>query len=276
MKCTQCGTALTWGVLSCPHCGFRLGAQADQSRAPAAPLEQALFSQRTVIEGRSPQVVSRQPTGTDRTVFECAVSSTARTVFEDQAPGCAKTVFEGQTSSAKTVFEGDVWPVAKTVFEEQSSEHPRILSGQSTPSPNAHENPETAPAAQEQRVSPVQPNAIITGGDGSRSQCRLAGWLVCTEGSLLDRDYRVSFGKNTLGRHPECSILLNDNSVSSTHATIWVGHGKATLVDNHSRNGLIVNDQRIFGPIVLESRARIRVGLLTLCWVPYVSATSVC
>lgn len=40
------------------------------------------------------------------------------------------------------------------------------------------------------------------------------GWLVCTGGSCLGRDFRVCAGRNSLGRGEQNSIRLEDNSVS--------------------------------------------------------------
>ncbi|MGH3436295.1 MAG: FHA domain-containing protein [Sciscionella sp.] len=45
----------------------------------------------------------------------------------------------------------------------------------------------------------------------------------------------------SLGRHPDCDIVLSDVTVSRWHATIRREHGYATLVDGGSLNGTYLN-----------------------------------
>ncbi len=56
--------------------------------------------------------------------------------------------------------------------------------------------------------------------------------------------YLLGQGVYSIGRHPECSIALDDPEVSRRHAAI-VGSGeKFFLVDLRSSNGVFVNDKR--------------------------------
>ena len=50
--------------------------------------------------------------------------------------------------------------------------------------------------------------------DANVSNQPAVGWLVCTGGSCLGRDFRVYAGRNSLGRGENNSIRLEDNSVS--------------------------------------------------------------
>jgi hypothetical protein len=62
-------------------------------------------------------------------------------------------------------------------------------------------------------------------------------------------------GSLTLGRTPACSIVLpDDTKVSRQHARLWVEGDVAVVEDLGSKNGVLVNGERIVG------RAHLRVG----------------
>ena len=67
-------------------------------------------------------------------------------------------------------------------------------------------------------------------------------------------------GETLIGRSTACHITLEDPLVSRTHARITVGDGRANVEDLGSRNGLLVNGERIKGRTELTDGARIRVG----------------
>ena len=185
-----------------------------------------------------------------------------KTVAEDQRP-LARTVAEGRGANfMPTVPEGGR-PSALTVSEHESARS--AFSGEADrEEANCRHTAAAAPAVDSGRGAAT----VFVGEQGEESP-RLAGWLVCTEGSLSGRDFRVSSGKNTLGRHPGATVLLSDTSVSGSHAVLWLDAGRATLVDNNSSNGILVNGERVYGPTVLALHDRVRLGLLTLLWVPF-------
>lgn len=59
-------------------------------------------------------------------------------------------------------------------------------------------------------------------------------------------------GRLVIGRHPDCEIVLDVASVSRQHAALTVTEDEVTIEDLRSRNGTIVNDDRIVGPRRLE------------------------
>jgi hypothetical protein len=62
-------------------------------------------------------------------------------------------------------------------------------------------------------------------------------------------------GSLTLGRTPSCSIVLpDDTKVSRQHARVWVEDDGVMVEDLGSKNGVLVNGERIAG------RARLRAG----------------
>jgi len=67
-------------------------------------------------------------------------------------------------------------------------------------------------------------------------------------------------GETLIGRSTACHITLEDPLVSRTHARITVADDRATVEDLGSRNGLLVNGERIQGVTSLADGSRIRVG----------------
>jgi predicted component of type VI protein secretion system len=53
----------------------------------------------------------------------------------------------------------------------------------------------------------------------------------------------VAAGGITIGRHPECDVVVADPRVSSRHAWLGIVGGKATLRDLKSTNGTFLNTQ---------------------------------
>lgn len=67
-------------------------------------------------------------------------------------------------------------------------------------------------------------------------------------------------GETLIGRSTACHITLEDPLVSRTHARITVTSDSAVAEDLGSRNGLLINGERIQVPTQLTDGARIRVG----------------
>lgn len=67
-------------------------------------------------------------------------------------------------------------------------------------------------------------------------------------------------GETLIGRSTACHITLEDPLVSRTHARITVADDRAMVEDLGSRNGLLVNGERIQGATSLADGSRIRVG----------------
>lgn len=64
----------------------------------------------------------------------------------------------------------------------------------------------------------------------------------------------------TLGRAPSNDVAFSDETVSWQHATVWMERGVVWIRDLGSRNGTLVNGERLSGPRVLADRDRIGVG----------------
>lgn len=79
-------------------------------------------------------------------------------------------------------------------------------------------------------------------------------------GSALQKRHELDASQPTrIGRGNGCQICLSDPLSSRTHVIISYEDGKWTASDADSRNGTLVNDQRI-SSVILKSGDRIRVG----------------
>ncbi len=76
----------------------------------------------------------------------------------------------------------------------------------------------------------------------------------------LGYDVSMPDGEFVIGRGPGCRLCLNDPIVSRRHAIVRVAAGVVTIEDLGSRNGVIVNKQRIEGRRVLVDGDAIVIG----------------
>ena len=76
----------------------------------------------------------------------------------------------------------------------------------------------------------------------------------------LHHDLELSEGQFAVGRNASCQLSLDDPLVSRRHALLTVGDGGVTIEDLQSRNGVIVNGQKISGRVGLSAGDRILIG----------------
>jgi pSer/pThr/pTyr-binding forkhead associated (FHA) protein len=74
------------------------------------------------------------------------------------------------------------------------------------------------------------------------------------------RRYVLATGVNTIGREPQCTVCLNDASVSRGHARITVIDDQAMLEDLQSKNGTQVMGEKIDGPTLLKDGDEVEFG----------------
>ncbi|HZI10305.1 MAG TPA: FHA domain-containing protein [Myxococcus sp.] len=91
--------------------------------------------------------------------------------------------------------------------------------------------------------------------------------LLLLTGPSAGRRYEV-LSDMEVGRSPSCEIPLTDDQVSRKHALISLHEGQVRLKDLGSRNGTLVNGERITGEVVLQPGDRVRVGSTTALFEP--------
>ena len=74
---------------------------------------------------------------------------------------------------------------------------------------------------------------------------RLVGWLVVVDGKEPLKDFRICKTKTILGRSKNCDIILDDEYVSTKHASLRLIDGDFVITDLDSSNGTFVNDKEV-------------------------------
>ena len=86
--------------------------------------------------------------------------------------------------------------------------------------------------------------------------------LVVLGGKHPGQEIAVQGPEFLVGRAPECKLRPNSDMVSRRHCMINLSEGRATIRDLGSRNGTLVNDQKIPGEQELRTGDKIKVGPL--------------
>ncbi|MCS6797076.1 MAG: FHA domain-containing protein [Myxococcota bacterium] len=73
-------------------------------------------------------------------------------------------------------------------------------------------------------------------------------------------DFELPPGEFVIGRSSSCSLAVDDALVSRRHAVLRVGESGVTVEDLGSRNGVLVNGERIEGSRALRHLDRIVIG----------------
>ena len=83
--------------------------------------------------------------------------------------------------------------------------------------------------------------------------------LVVLGGRHPGQEIAVNGPEFLVGRAPECKLRPNSDMVSRRHCMISLSEGRATVRDLGSRNGTIVNDQKIASEHELRTGDKINV-----------------
>ena len=76
------------------------------------------------------------------------------------------------------------------------------------------------------------------------------------------RLHRLQYGINTIGRSGECSIQINDRSISRRHAILTVERERILLKDVGSKNHTFLNKERILGEVEVTPGVPLHFGLI--------------
>jgi DNA-binding NtrC family response regulator len=95
--------------------------------------------------------------------------------------------------------------------------------------------------------------------------------LLLITGVSVGRRYEV-VTEITIGRSPSCEIQIDDDKVSRKHARIFLKEGHARLNDLGSRNGTLLNGERVEGEALLLPGDRVQIGDTTLLYEPLAQA----
>lgn len=101
------------------------------------------------------------------------------------------------------------------------------------------------------------------------SGARLAGWLVTFTHNPLGEDYRITEGRSTVGRGPECDIHVpSDPALSGHHASLFIEGDVCRLKDEGSMGGTLVNGRKVWADAAdLPARAELSMGGTTFTFI---------
>lgn len=85
-------------------------------------------------------------------------------------------------------------------------------------------------------------------------------FLTTTNADGTPNRFELNERETTLGRHPECTIVVEAGAVSRYHAKVCKNESDFTVEDSGSRNGTFLNGQLLTAPEKLRQGDRIRVS----------------
>lgn len=88
--------------------------------------------------------------------------------------------------------------------------------------------------------------------------------LVVTTGSLSGATMRLGEEPLTIGRGPDCTLVITDDYASTRHARLYARTGQWFVEDLGSTNGTYVDRMRITGPTPVPIGVPVRVGGTTV------------
>ncbi|MCI0491497.1 MAG: sigma 54-interacting transcriptional regulator [Planctomycetes bacterium] len=96
----------------------------------------------------------------------------------------------------------------------------------------------------------------------------MTAYLVIREGSKWTDVFRLVDGESiTIGRAPTNAIVVKDERCSRNHAEVFQTQGQWTLRDLDSRNGTVVDGQRVLSDYQLQAGDVLRIGNSHLAFV---------
>ncbi|MCI0337266.1 MAG: FHA domain-containing protein [Acidobacteria bacterium] len=151
-------------------------------------------------------------------------------------------------SAEQAVLASTPPPPAETVKSAQS-----VSSGLST---------STTPDGDRRTIIMAEQAAPVRAARG-----KIVGWLISYNRNPDGEDYRIYAGYNRIGANPVCDILIDDETVSGSHAIIVYRDGRCLIKDDLSRNGTFVNGREITEAHTLQNYDQVRVGNTHLTYV---------
>lgn len=84
--------------------------------------------------------------------------------------------------------------------------------------------------------------------------------LIVVQGEAVGSVLRLQAGRNSIGRHPNCDVVIQQRAVSSQHAEIRVAESSVIFEDLKSTNGTTINRETVTRPVVLQAGDLIKIG----------------
>src|SRR2546423_2391810 len=91
--------------------------------------------------------------------------------------------------------------------------------------------------------------------------------VVRSGGGRAGEYFTPQSDRTTIGRSPDCSIFLDDVTVSRKHAVLIEQNGEVSIEDLGSLNGTFVNRKRIDSPTRIQSGDAVQIGKYRLSFI---------
>lgn len=251
----NCAQGHTYAAIytDCPYCPQPASAdQADFDTRTGAPI--------TVTEPSSQPLVPQYDFATrvdpGPTMFETRLEQEAVTLSaaatSSNSPSAAPTeVISFKDTSFMKAPSADE-PVAELIAPPAE---PPAAPTQAAEPTEAKLSSRPAPPSDSERRTTVVEGALPT-----QSKGKIVGWLISYNHNPDGEDFRIYSGYNRLGANPICDIVINDETVSGSHAILVYRDGRYLLKDDLSRNGTFVNGHEVSEAHPLQNYDQIRVG----------------
>ena len=101
----------------------------------------------------------------------------------------------------------------------------------------------------------------------------VCGWIVCIEGTIVGKDYKLKSGKNFIGRSDDMDVqIIGDNSISDRNHAIIVYDSKKknnVLLPGDSTGIAYLNGEPVYMPTELSTYDVIDLGKSKFLFVPF-------
>ena len=78
--------------------------------------------------------------------------------------------------------------------------------------------------------------------------------------AIPEKSYEFMKNEVVIGRNMDCECLLSDTTVSAYHARLLFHHGQWWVEDLGSKNGTLLNDEKVLSPAVIVNGDTIKCG----------------
>ena len=162
--------------------------------------------------------------------------------------GTVEFVLVGEEIEARPVQE--IVPMQPPVLDQVRSEPKEAALPPAGPAPTAIESVSTGMETQVE--SPYGAETMV--------QAKLLIWRLVFQTGPKVNDKIILGERLSLGREVDNDVVLMDPKVSRHHAVLQRQGEAYLLVDQGSRNGTYVNEERLIGPVLLKKDDKITIG----------------
>ena len=128
-----------------------------------------------------------------------------------------------------------------------------------------------SPVSDEQKT--ISLNSYHPEGMEDKTVEPVVGWLVCTEGKLFGRDFRLKSGRNFIGRDSRMDVCLQGEMTVSRdrHAIIvYEPRGNQFLaMPGETKELVYLNGKVVLVPTEMKKNDTIQIGEVTLMLIPF-------